>query len=260
MLERAHDRSRLQRLLIVAAITLAAFLLALALPPIPQPQEYHRFADQRIWEGIPNYFNVASNLPLALVGVLGLCLLSCRRRQAEMPMRLPWQGFFLGAVLTGAGSAWYHWAPDNARLVWDRLPMTLCFMSFLTAMIGERIGARAGRLAYLPLLLLGIFSVLYWQYSEERGAGDLRLYILAQFLALLLAPVLVTLFRGSDARDDRDILVALALYVVALLCDTLLDAHLFAIGELVGGHALKHLLAAAAALQLFAMLRRRMAA
>lgn len=251
MVERLRSCGYAQRVGVVAALTLAAIIFALVLPPIPQPPEYHRFADQRTWLGIPNFLNVVSNLPLALAGALGLWLLARREVAAA------WRGFFLGVLLTGIGSAWYHWAPDNARLVWDRLPMTLCFMSLLAALIGERIGARAGRLSWLPLVALGMLSVLYWHVTESSGSGDLRPYGLVQFLTLLLVPVLVALFPGRSRRDDRDILVALALYVLALLCDTLLDARILALGGIVGGHALKHLLVAVAVLQLLVMLRRR---
>jgi hypothetical protein len=60
---------------------------------------------------------------------------------------------FCGLILTAAGSAYYHLAPDNARLVWDRLPMTMVFMSLVAAIVMERIDLRAG-LVLLPILLL----------------------------------------------------------------------------------------------------------
>ena len=33
------------------------------LPPIPQDQAYHQFADHRTLLGIPNFWNVVSNVP-----------------------------------------------------------------------------------------------------------------------------------------------------------------------------------------------------
>jgi hypothetical protein len=44
----------------------------LLLPPIPQDQSYHQFADQRILLGMPNFWNVVSNLPFIAVGAAGL--------------------------------------------------------------------------------------------------------------------------------------------------------------------------------------------
>ena len=39
---------------------------------------------------------------------------------------------------------YYHWKPTNATLVWDRLPMTLAFMTVFAIMIDERLGAGIG--------------------------------------------------------------------------------------------------------------------
>src|SRR5262249_20610391 len=46
--------------------------IAAAAPRVPQNPAYHVMADQRILAGIPNALDVLSNLPFALVGVLGL--------------------------------------------------------------------------------------------------------------------------------------------------------------------------------------------
>ena len=53
----------------LAVISLLALLFV---PPIPQPQDYHQFADQKILLGIPNFWNVVSNLPFIAVGTMGL--------------------------------------------------------------------------------------------------------------------------------------------------------------------------------------------
>lgn len=36
---------------------------------------------------------------------------------------------FAGLILTALGSGYYHLAPDNARLVWDRIPIMITFMA-----------------------------------------------------------------------------------------------------------------------------------
>ncbi|MFQ5863873.1 MAG: ceramidase domain-containing protein [bacterium] len=183
------------RLLVVGSITLAAVVAILALPPIPQSQTYHRFADQRTLLGIPNFLNVISNAPFFIVGLLGLFFLWRQRASdasgafAERSEQWPYLLLFSGVALTCFGSVYYHLAPDNARLVWDRLPMSLIFMSFLAAIIVERISVKAGLLLLLPLVTVGIGSVIYWHWSELRGVGDLRLYIMVQFypgLAMLI--------------------------------------------------------------------------
>ena len=75
------------RLLALLAVTAVAAIVVLRLPAVPQDPAYHRFADDRSWLGIPNFQNVASNLPFLVVGALGLARL--RRRLAEAGMRPP---------------------------------------------------------------------------------------------------------------------------------------------------------------------------
>ncbi|PYU18912.1 MAG: hypothetical protein DMG30_26090 [Acidobacteria bacterium] len=117
--------------------------------------------------------------------------------------------FFLGVALTSIGSAYYHWAPDNGRLVWDRLPMSIAFMSLLAAIITERITVNAGLRSLLPLMALGIASVLYWHLTELKGQGDLRLYGLVQFYPVMAIPLLLTLFPARYTRS-ADLFVAVA--------------------------------------------------
>jgi hypothetical protein len=55
---------------------------------------------------------------------------------------------FVGLQLTAFGSSYYHLSPNNSRLVWDRLPMTIAFMSMVAAIIAERISLRIGLCCY----------------------------------------------------------------------------------------------------------------
>ena len=167
----------------LAMLALAVTVAALALPPLPQPLEYHQFADQRTLLGIPNFFNVSSNVAFLLVGGAGVVLLLRNRSpHASQPLldpsvRRPYLVLFAAVALTCVGSAYYHLAPDNSRLAWDRLPMSVGFMALLAAMISERIHPRAGMALLGPLVLVGIASVLYWQWSEAAGTGNLRPYV-----------------------------------------------------------------------------------
>nr|MBA3507659.1 alkaline phytoceramidase [Betaproteobacteria bacterium] len=83
--------------------------------------------------------SVVSNAAVVLAGAAGLRFVLGRGKwsgvgvSAQSGERKPYVVFFLGALLTGFDSAWYHWIPDTERLTWDRLPMTLTFMSFLAA-------------------------------------------------------------------------------------------------------------------------------
>src|SRR5581483_1787266 len=91
--------------LVIFLVAMAASLAALALlPPIPQPQDYHQFADQRTLFGIPNFWNVISNLPFVAIGAAGLW--RCRDDLAGTVI-------FAGIFLTGFGSSYYHWNPSD---------------------------------------------------------------------------------------------------------------------------------------------------
>ena len=235
------------RLLALLAVTAVAAFVVLRLPPIPQDPAYHRFADDRPWLGIPNFQNVASNLPFLFIGLIGLARL--RRRTAEPGDPTPvsekgaWLLLFLGVTLTAFGSSYYHWAPSNGTLLWDRLPMTLGFMGFFAGIIGERISQRAYRLLLWPLVGVGVASVLYWYATESQGHGDLRLYILVQFFPLLLIPLIMALYRPRYSHS-RYIFFALGWYGAAKALEYW-DPQIFAATSgAVGGHALKHLAAA----------------
>ena len=56
-------------IILTAALTVGGIL---TLGPIPQDVRYHLFVDTReIWS-VPNFWNVVTNAPFAIVGLLGL--------------------------------------------------------------------------------------------------------------------------------------------------------------------------------------------
>jgi hypothetical protein len=251
------------RVLGFLGLGIVALGVVFCLPPIPQDPSYHAFADDRTMLDVPNFLNVASNLPFLVVGVLGLGWL-CRRGAVrpdgpirERAERWPLLVLFAGVLLTGFGSSYYHLAPDNGRLVWDRLPMTVAFMGFFASMIGERIGVRAGTWLLGPLVWLGAVSVFQWQAGEQRGAGDLRLYGFVQFYPLVTIPFMMYLFPARYTRS-ADVIVALAWYFLAKVVEAgPLDHGIYQAGQVVSGHTLKHLAAAAGTYWLFLMVRYR---
>jgi len=271
-----RETSRASRLWLVAGVTVAAIILIALQAPIPQPQSYHDFADKRVFFGIPNCLDVLSNLPFLLIGVWGVVFALRRAQTAIRPARgvgphatpgdtfisaaerWPYLVLFLGVLLTCLGSGYYHLAPDNARLVWDRLPMTLGFMSLLAAVIAERINLKLGLRSLWPLLALGLASVVQWHLSEQRGEGDLRFYLMVQFFPLLAIPLLLALLPPRYTRGSYFV-IALGLYGLAKVFE-LLDREIFSLGGVVSGHTLKHLTAAAAIWWLLRMLMKRVAA
>jgi Ceramidase len=182
-------------LLLLTAVAVAGVF---AIPHIPQSAGYHEFCDTRAFAGIPNFGNVISNLPFVIIGFVGL--LSVKKSAAPGNIAVIYIFLFTGIVLTGFGSAYYHEYPDNNTLVFDRLPMTLVFMSLLAAIIAESIDPKIGALALPPLLLTGIASVLWWHYTESAGSGDLRLYVLVQYYPMILIPAILILFPPPAGR------------------------------------------------------------
>jgi hypothetical protein len=258
-----QSATREVRVLGFVSLGVVALGAAFWLPPIPQDQGYHAFADSRTMLGVPNFLNVASNLPFLAVGLLGPGLLL--RRDAVRPggplrepaERWPLLVFFAGVALTAFGSAYYHLAPDNDRLVWDRLPMTVAFMGLFASIIGERIGVRAGTWLLGPLVWLGFASVVNWHMGERRDAGDLRLYGFVQFYPLLGIPLLLWLLPARYTCSGY-VVVALGWYVLAKVLETgPVDHGLFNLGQVVSGHTLKHLSAALGAYWLYRMVRDR---
>jgi hypothetical protein len=248
------------RALLIVSLGIAAIGAALSLPPIPQDPTYHNFADQRSMLGVPHLLNVVSNAPFVLVGALGLTFLWRRGAHSQGPFTDPRERWaflclFAGVGLTGLGSAYYHLAPSNATLFWDRLPMTIAFMSLLASIIAERISLSAGRLLLLPLLALGMVSVITWHLGEVRGAGDLRLYGFVQYFPFLAIPLLILLFPPRYTRT-ADLFGALGWYGLAKILD-LLDAQIFALGTLVSGHTFKHLASALGTYWILRMLKTR---
>ena len=233
--------------------------LAFTLPRIPQPLQYHDFADRRACAALPHCLDTSSNLLFVLAGVAGLHFLhSARGRRAFIDPREAWPYalFFSAAILVGFGSGYYHLAPDNARLVWDRAAMVLALMSWLAAILCERVGIKAG-LHLLPLLTAaGLGSVAYWGWSEAQGLGDLRAYGLMQLYPMLLIPLMLWQYRPRYS-GDRDILAVIGLYSLALLFD-FTDRPVFELtGGLVSGHTIKHVIAALAVYAVMRHLQRR---
>jgi len=243
--------------ILMAGLAVLLFIVAASIPRVPQPETYHDFADHRGWLGIPNFGDVTSNLGFAIVGTMGLYAMlrrPTRIRFLDPREKWPYLIIFLGLLLTAAGSSYYHLAPDNARLMWDRLPMTIVFMSLVAALISERINVRAG-LALLPfLLVIGVASVLQWRWTELHGRGDLRFYAVVQLYAMLA--VILALFLKPRYTRGSDLAVLAGFYLLAKFMETF-DSHALSFGHVISRHTIKHIAAAVGSYWILRMLERR---
>ena len=226
----------------------APWIAAALLPSMAQPQAYHQFADQRPWLGVPHAANVLTNLPFLLVGAFGLALVWQRRRGSSAAVG--YAVLFVGVALTAFGSAWYHAAPSDTTLLWDRLPIALVFAGLVTGTLADRVPAWSGRLA-AAFVAMAIGTVLFW-----RATGNVLPYLVMQGCFVAVALV-ATASVPSTATHARGLYVVAAIYAIAVLCERF-DAPIDAwTGGLISGHPLKHVLAAAALCAVVVMLRRR---
>ncbi|CAF3493089.1 unnamed protein product [Rotaria sp. Silwood1] len=109
------------------------FCVCIFVPPVPQAQSYHNFADRRSLRqlipslsfiNIPNALDVLSNIPFLIVGLYGLYLLLTPKTIVFLTSfeKFRWIIFFISISFVCVGSAYYHLRPYNSTLVWDRLP------------------------------------------------------------------------------------------------------------------------------------------
>lgn len=244
-------------------ILIALFLLSvtavLFAAPIPQDPSYHKFADTRSYLGLANFRDTASNLGFTVVGCLGLWSVFGPRRQIifdELADARSFATFFFGVGLVSLGSAYYHLAPVNDRLFWDRLPMTVAFMGLFYAILEDRIDGVSRQIRWLlPVMVgLGVASVLYWDWTESQGRGDLRFYILVQFFPMIALPVICVLFPKARYTGGGYIIWIIVWYGLAKILEYF-DAQIFdMLGRVISGHSLKHLASAVAAFMVWRMM------
>jgi hypothetical protein len=233
-------------LVLVLLVPLA--LMIIALDPIRQDPAYHLFADARSYCGVPNFLNAISNFAFLLVGAIGAFF--CLRHPLPGAAR-SWTVFFLGVAFVFLGSGYYHWAPDNRTLVWDRLPMTIAFMGLFAGLLSEHMGARLERAVLAPAIAVGIASVAWWAYTD-----DLRFYVWVQFAPLLAIPLVLATYEAQYTHR-RYLMYGLACYLLAKVAE-FYDREIFTLTtHALSGHSLKHLLAALAPFYVYRMLRLR---
>lgn len=235
-------------------ITAAALAIGILffIPAIPQNEAYHNFADKRTLLGIPNCLDVLSNVFFLFVGAAGFWTVFHKAQFSDARERWPYAAFFVGVTLTAFGSSWYHLNPNDASLVWDRIPMTVGFLGLVSALLAERVSVKIGLWLLVPLVALGVASVSYWEVTQREGHGDLRPYAFAQFGSLLIVVLLVMLFPARYTRT-YDLGISFALYGLAKLFEAA-DRSIFAALRFVSGHTLKHLAAALSAYWVVRML------
>lgn len=218
-----------QGYLILFILGIMSIVGMLLMPPINQDVTYHNFSDTNAILRVSNFWNVVSNLPFLAIGFWGLL-----RLKTMSKTNLQYNLFFIGVILIALGSSFYHLNPNNASLVWDRLPMTIVFMSLVSIIISECISDELGRRLLIPLLFIGVLSVMYWVVYD-----DLRVYSLVQFYPMLGIPIVLCFFKSKYTMTYAYWLLLLA-YIVAKVCEYY-DREIFELLTVISGHSLKHM-------------------
>ncbi|KAG0480528.1 hypothetical protein HPP92_011386 [Vanilla planifolia] len=195
-------------------------VLMIVTPSIPQSQEYHNFADKR-----KLFFAWKESYGAGLV--------------------------FVGVAAVAFGSSYYHAMPNDARLVWDRLPMTIAFTSIIAIFIIERIDEKTGTTSIAPLILAGVLSILYWSFFD-----DLRPYAVVQFLPCIAIPLMAILMPPMYTHSSFWLWAA-GFYLLAKVAEAV-DKHIYSFTRhFISGHTLKHLCATMVPVFLTLMLAKR---
>jgi len=237
-----------KKIIILISLFAVSFIAVMLIGEIEQYQQYHIFADNRTFFAVPNFFDVSSNLLFAVVGMIGSVFAYKRvRREAYYS----WITMFAGVTLVSLGSGYYHWNPNDAALVWDRMPMMIGFMGLFSAVMTEFVNPKLERVMLVPAVFIGVLSVIYWQYTD-----DLRFYIWLQSVTFLAITAVLFLYEGRFTLN-RYLLYAFGLFILSKITE-LGDRQLYSVtNSLLSGHTLKHILSALAVFYLYLMLKRR---
>ena len=245
------------KLTIIIGLLVISSLVAYVIAPIPQWDRYHQFSDGRKLFFINNFTNVTSNLGFIVFGFYGVFAIFQNNLFDNKLDLIPYFIFFFSIIFVGLGSSYYHWKPTTETLFWDRLPMSVAFMSLFSAIICDRINRIAGIFFVMPILVVtGVGSVIYWHYTEMMAVGDLRLYGLIQFFPLFATPIILCLFRNYKYTATDSIYWILGLYICAKLFEYY-DSNISSLfGGYLSGHSIKHLAASVSVILVLSMLKK----
>ena len=245
---RTHYSFWPKALFILGVVIISLLVVIFLVPKIPQPLSYHDFADKRTFLGIPNFADVISNAIFLIPGFFGLKLLITKRVPnafIESSEKAAFYALFCGALLVTFGSGYYHLSPDNARLLWDRLPIAIIQGAILSIFLSDRMSVKTGLYWLLPIIVIGIVSVVYWEYTEYLGHGDLRFYGWYQGMPVVIVALLVLLFPPRYTGQYY-LCEAFTLYALGRLGewqDKPIDHFTH---QIISGHTLKHIAMGAA--------------
>ena len=232
----------------IASLIIISFIGLFFIEPISQDLTYHNLADNRTILGINNFFDVVSNLPFLLAGLLGLF---CIFKNWGVSNSWGWLILFVSVIFISFGSSYYHLNPENKTLTWDRLPMAIGFMALFVIVLTDYVNSKLGKWLLIPMCIVGIFSVVYWHIAD-----DLRMYAWVQFVSMALLLIIISVYKPTHLKT-KYLIYAFIFYALSKIFEHF-DKHIFELmSQSVSGHTIKHLLAAIATFFFYLLLKRR---
>ena len=245
------DNRQAKGLLLLAVFAIATISLFF-LDPIAQDLSYHHFSDCRTYFGVAHFMDVTSNIPFLVVGFIGVRLIQKSYKKYTPSYFIKLFILFSGVFLTGLGSAFYHYNPNNFTLIFDRLPMTFVFTSLFAIIISDYVDRRVGAWVFYLFLMVGVYSIFYWYYTEIIGVGDLRLYAFVQFFPIVCIPLILVVYR-SNKLYRKELIYVFTAYIVAKVFEHF-DVLIYNFTGFISGHTIKHLISATAIYLMYRMI------
>ena len=235
-------------------------LASLIAPAMGQPQSFHDFAAQRALGWLPHAGDVLSNLGFLMAALAGAGLMfSTREQRLPKVVQVMAALFFFGLFSSFVGSSFYHWAPHDLSLAWDRLGMSAAFAGMLGLAVQQRVNDDAS--AYLAggSMLVACLAAV----AISAQTGNVLPWALLQGGGVLAMLALACLPHPRSTRSNGlaiNLWAVVGFYALAKLLE-LGDGQVFGCThQLISGHSSKHLVAALAALPVlsaFVALRKR---
>lgn len=233
----------------VAALTVVLAIAMWWVLPHADFPDYGKFADDRL----SHARNVLSNLGLVLIGAAGVPW-ALRHRGDDFTASLT---LFIGVFAAGLGSMYFHAQPlldgrlNRSALLWDRMPITMAFAGLIALVLRDRVLHRPNRFVLPFLVVVGLATALYWYWS-----GDLYPYAFFQFYTAAGTLLMIMILRPAYTEAGY-VAAAVCLFGISKVFEEF-DALIYGKWE-IGGHPLKHIASAFAALMILLWLAKRRA-
>lgn len=243
--------------LLPTLVTLALLALMVWYGAVPERSNPHDYADLRAYAGIPNFGDVVSCAGFLLVSIAGWFYLAPLRRAGAAPA--VWNSYviFLASLaLTAIGAGYYHAVPNDTTLLYSRLPNVLMLVGLMAVVRAETFGQPGDNSFLATGIAAAAGSFVWYSYTKANGNADVGPIYLVQVLCLVLVPLWQAIYKAPWA-EKAAVYGALLMFVLSQVVGGR-DAQILQATGWIGGHAIFHLLGAAAAAPIVWNMRRRL--